>query len=26
GSDGIITEYEAIVKCPFSNTKNKFSI
>ncbi len=26
GSDGIITEYEAIVKCPFCNTKNKFSI
>ncbi|NFS27337.1 carbon monoxide dehydrogenase [Clostridium botulinum] len=26
GSDGIITAYEAIVKCPFCNTKNKFSI
>ncbi|MDR5588310.1 MULTISPECIES: carbon monoxide dehydrogenase [Clostridium] len=26
GSNGTITNYEAIVKCPFCNTKNKFSI
>ncbi|AOR23324.1 carbon monoxide dehydrogenase [Clostridium taeniosporum] len=26
GNEGIITEYEAIVKCPFCNTKNKFLI
>lgn len=25
-SDGVVTKYAAIVKCPFCNTKNKFLI